>query len=68
MTTSYKSHARVEETVAGGVDVDRVAAVRDGLDELDALTIDATHAGERDGEILVAACEPAEVYFSIIAR
>ena len=45
------------EAIAGGIVADGVAAVDDGLEELDALPIDAAHAGERDGVVDVATSE-----------
>ena len=45
------------ESVTRGVVVDRVSAMSNGLDELDALVVHAAHAGERDGEVLVATRE-----------
>ena len=57
MTTGNKCHARMIEAIAGGIVADGVAAVDDGLEELDALPIDAAHAGERDGVVDVATSE-----------
>ena len=57
MTTGNKCHARMIEAIAGGIVADGVAAVDDGLEELDALPVDAAHAGERDGVVDVATSE-----------
>ena len=57
MATGNKCHARMIKSVAGGVVADGIPAVDDGLEELDALPIDAAHAGERDGVVDVAASE-----------
>ena len=57
MTTSDKSHARVEETVSGGSVTNRISMMSDSLDKFDALAVHAAHARERDGEIKVATIE-----------
>ena len=55
MATGHKGHARMIESVAGGVVADGVSAVNEGLEELDTLAVYAAHAGERGGEVKIAA-------------
>ena len=56
------------ESVAGGVVADGVSAVNDGLEELDALAVHAAHAGERDGEVEIAARENSGEMTVLVCR
>ena len=57
MRVGHECHAGVTEAVARGVVVDGVSTMCNGLDKFNAFTIDAAHAGERDGEVEVATIE-----------
>ena len=59
MATGHKRHARVIETISGGVVADGVAMMYNLLEVLDSLPIQAAHARERDGVVAVAPSEYA---------